>query len=291
MLTEQEHQSRHSRSQRRWTYKRQEDVTYDQKKHSVWCDENNVGVTHFGIDPLLLPRGNLRFDTFHMKCAVVRWILTCICSFVLNHSIDVGTKFDKNVLSHFWNDYHIFCWNNKSNFSSFQGNDLALFVANTKRVSEYLEHHFVATKLRDNIISSLSLLPNIFSFLSLTYIRSHDSEEPHEYYNCELKEYVENVKRFYDIGADSFLIKSNEKGDNESFYFHVMQFYIPPIAATTFERHRLGVGIFTMQGFERRNKESKNTLSRFSTSNLKNNILHNNVSWCYDIFYHEINAY
>jgi hypothetical protein len=158
-------------------------------------------------------------------------------------------------------------------------------------VSEYLEHHFVATKLRDNIISSLSLLPNIFAFLSLTYIRSHDGEEPHEYYNRELKEYVENVKRLYDIGADSFLTKSNEKGDNESFYFHVMRFYIPPIAATTFERHRLGVGIFKMQGFERRNKESKNTLSRFSTTNLKKNILHNNVSRCYDIFYHEINAY
>ena len=58
-------------------------------------------MTHFGIDPLLLPRGNLRFDTFHMKCAVVRRILTCIRSFVLNHSVDVGTKFDKNVLSHF----------------------------------------------------------------------------------------------------------------------------------------------------------------------------------------------
>eukprot|EP00957_Ditylum_brightwellii_P045104 3420458-Ditylum_brightwellii.AAC.1 len=35
MLTEQEHQSRHSRPQHIWTYKSQEDVTYDQKKHSV----------------------------------------------------------------------------------------------------------------------------------------------------------------------------------------------------------------------------------------------------------------
>eukprot|EP00957_Ditylum_brightwellii_P165514 12600858-Ditylum_brightwellii.AAC.1 len=42
MLTEQEHQSRHSRSQHRWTYKSQEDVTYDQKKHPVWCNDNNI---------------------------------------------------------------------------------------------------------------------------------------------------------------------------------------------------------------------------------------------------------
>ena len=160
----------YSRSKCRWTYKSSEDITYTKKRHSDWCDVNNVGVTHFGVERSLLPQENLRFDTFHLKCAVVHCILCCLCLFVMNHSLDVGYKFNKEVLSTFWNDYHIFCWNNKSNFASFQGNDLALFIANGKRVSDYLEHNFVNTCLRNNITSSLLLLSPIFLFLSITYI-------------------------------------------------------------------------------------------------------------------------
>eukprot|EP00957_Ditylum_brightwellii_P143764 10954120-Ditylum_brightwellii.AAC.1 len=84
---------------------------------------NNVGITHFGAALLLLPQENLRFDTFHLKCDVV-W--------------QVITSFNREVLSQFWNDYHLFCLNTKSNFISFQENDLSLFVANTTKIPEYL---------------------------------------------------------------------------------------------------------------------------------------------------------
>eukprot|EP00957_Ditylum_brightwellii_P015137 1140869-Ditylum_brightwellii.AAC.1 len=77
-------------------------------------------------------------------------------SLALNHLLEVGSKFNREVLSKFWNHYHLFFWNSTS----------------------------------------------------------------------------------------------NAKGDDESFYFHVMRFYIPQLAGATFERHSLGVGIFTMQGFE-----------------------------------------
>ena len=153
----------------------------------------------------------------------------------MNHSLDVGYKFNKEVLSKFWNDYHIFCWNNKSNFASFQGNDLALFIANGKRVSDYLEHNFVNTCLRNNITSSLLLLSPIFSFLSITYIIPSDNQTSQEYYDDRLKEYIKNVTQLYKLGADSFLTKGNTKGNDKSFYFHVLRFYIPQIAKATFE--------------------------------------------------------
>ena len=54
------------------------------------------------------------------------------------------------------------------------------------------------------------------------------------------------------------------------------------VADTTFERHKTGVGIFTMQGFERRNKESKTTLRRFS--NYTGNVLISNLCRVWDIF-------
>ena len=69
--------------------------------------------------------------------------------------------------------------------------------------------------------------------------------------------YVKNVKLFFTAGGKSFLTKGVVKGDDETFYFHCLHFYIPKIAKETFEENHLGVGVFTMQGYERRNKETK----------------------------------
>ena len=63
---------------------------------------------------------------------------------------------------------------------------------------------------------------------------------------------------------------------------------MPDIVLKTFERHGLGVGIFTMQGFERRNKESKNCLKRFT--NNKDNVLIQNMNRLYNVFEHQVNA-
>ena len=76
--------------------------------------------------------------------------------------------------------------------------------------------------------------------------------------------------------------KPGRIGSQETFYTHALRFYIPRIAKITYDRHGVGVGIFTMQGFERRNKESKQCLSQ--SCNYRNNILPNNLGNLYDIF-------
>ena len=43
----------------------------------------------------------------------------------------------------------------------------------------------------------------------------------------------------------------------------------------TWNRHRLGIGVFSMQGFERRNKESKRCIQ--NNSNNKGNIIIQNL--------------
>ena len=48
------------------------------------------------------------------------------------------------------------------------------------------------------------------------------------------------------------------------------------------EEHGLGLGIYTMQGFERRNKESKNVMNRFS--NGVGNIVVSNLKRLWDVF-------
>ena len=64
---------------------------------------------------------------------------------------------------------------------------------------------------------------------------------------------------------------------------HVLRFYIPRIADDTFRKYNLKVGIFTMYGFERHNKESKNTLRRFS--NGIGNIIVGNLKRLWDMFF------
>ena len=108
-----------------------------------------------------------------------------------------------------------------------------------------------------------------------------------ENYPLEIKNFEDNVTAFYELGAKTFLTR-NVIGDCETFYTHTLRYYLPKIAKSTFEDFKLGIGVFTMQGFERRNKESKNTLRRFS--NGKGNVIHNNVSRLLDVFEYEITA-
>ena len=66
---------------------------------------------------------------------------------------------------------------------------------------------------------------------------------------------------------------------------HYLRFYMPMIARKTMQDHQLGLGIFTMQGYERRNKESKNNLKRFK--NGKRSLLITNLKQLWDIFQFE----
>ena len=103
-----------------------------------------------------------------------------------------------------------------------------------------------------------------------------------------MDDFESNVRKFYSVGGKSFLTKCGSTGDDETFYMHVLRYYIIMIARKIFRKHTLGVGIYTMQGYERRNKESKNTLRRFN--NNKGNIVATNLKRLWDIFHYEHTA-
>ena len=68
----------------------------------------------------------------------------------------------------------------------------------------------------------------------------------------EVKQYEKNAIAFNKTGKRTYLAKGGIEGNDETCYMHVMRFYFPEMARTTFERHNLGVGIFNMQGFVRK---------------------------------------
>ena len=103
-----------------------------------------------------------------------------------------------------------------------------------------------------------------------------------EAYLQKINDYENIVKTLYTVG-DKLFLTDKEEGDRETIYTHVCQYYITKIARLTFEMYGLGVGIFNMQGFERRNKDSKKALKRLC--NYKGNIVTPNMKLLWDIFY------
>mmetsp|Transcript_47890 Transcript_47890/g.55252 ORF Transcript_47890/g.55252 Transcript_47890/m.55252 type:complete len:93 (-) Transcript_47890:8-286(-) len=61
-------------------------------------------------------------------------------------------------------------------------------------------------------------------------------------------------------------MKNKRVGDHGTYYLHYLRFYIHKRARQTWETHECGIGIYSMQGFERRNKESKNCMKKFNNN-------------------------
>ena len=255
---------------------------YTKKDHMDWVDAKNKGVSHYGINPSLLPRHTLRFDTFHLKCSITRRLMSYLRIFILNQAPNIIEGFDK-VLKSFWNDYHLFIWRNRKNFSSFLGNELALFTGNVSAITKYLTDNLILTRDLNDVVTGLSLWVKLFKFLGFTHLTISKSQ-----YLREIEIFTMNVKNFYSAGARTYLSSPAHNGDEETFYMHTLRYYIPRIALETYESHKCGIGIFNMQGFERRNKESKNCLKRFS--NNSGNVVINNMARIYDVFKHKVNA-
>ena len=76
-----------------------------------------------------------------------------------------------------------------------------------------------------------------------------------------------HFKRLYEIVGNTLLTRSDStKGKHETFYWHTLRYYMLPMIEDTYKT--LGIRIFTMQGFECRNKETKMSYQRCCNNNL-----------------------
>ena len=122
----------------------------------------------------------------------------------------------------------------------------------------------------------------LFIWLKIhTFLKKADVNE---HYPAEIVQFEAWVKELYKCGKDIFLTKngSNDIGDGETFYMHVLRFYMPQLARVTYERFKCGVGIWLMQPFERRNDEGKTIHCSFC--NQKHNWIKQVMNRFYDNF-------
>ena len=183
-----------------------------------------------------------------------------------------------NVLSSFWDEFHLLVWKCNKNFSIFKGAQIKKFVTNCPKVAKLMRDNLVMTEDIEYLCKGLELWFDIESFLKISTVKDEES------YPALIDKFKKNLIEFYECSKHTFLTKRNT-GDDETFYFHCLRFYMLDIVDDTREKFESGVGIFTMQGYERRNKESKNTLRRFS--NNKDNIVIRNIKQLWDHYYYE----
>ena len=222
------------RSLRRWNNKMTEvgPNKYKYTHHMKWIDEKNYGMSHFGFHPTLLNRDSLRFDVLHLRCSITRQLMNHLRSFMIMQSTEILFEFS-NLMLTFWNDYNVLVWNLNKKFTSFVGAELLLFITNTEKIITFIECKFCKTNTRDDLCNGLRLWYQITPFLVITTIK--DVEK----YETTRKQFLLDLKQFYTIGGRSFLTKkaiTGHVGNDETFYMHVLRFYIPRIADDTFEK-------------------------------------------------------
>ena len=169
----------------------------------------------------------------------------------------------------------------QNNSSQWLGSDLRLFTDNFKEIVKRIRDSGLidldTSQEWAAMLNSLELWPDIQTFLFKAKVNSDYLEE--------VDKFERDVANFYEYGAKTFL--SNRKGDEggkESVYLHLLRFNIAQHARITYDRHKVGIGIFNLQAYERQNRHSKNQFVKHC--NMKGNVcvqVMTQLHWRYDI--------
>ena len=268
------------RSKHRWDKKKSHetlDKEYTIKTHLDWIDENNFGISHYGLPPHLLPRSSIRFDTFHCRGAITRRFLGDLRTFFRSQTFEVN-KALHTFLGECWSPFCVLLFSCNKKLSCMQGKELLEFIRIIPKLVDLIDELFEKSPYLESFCGGLLVWEKISQFMHITNVKNNIE------YERSLDKFDLDVKLLYKYGAISFLTAGNNIGGTETFYFHAVRYYLPVMARQTWDTFKLGLGIFSMQGFESRNKESKCVLSKYS--NHKGNLVINNLARLYDVFQH-----
>ena len=251
-------------------------------KHRIWCDTDNYGITHFGINNKFMKISDVRFDILHLKLSVTRKIITFICDFLITKSYKNQQRFS-TILKQKWGKFYVDCYESYKNLNVIHGIHVNEFIQElTPDIVKFIKKHLENTKVTRSLIVLLNEWREISRIMNITYIENNE-----DYLNT-IKVFETKIQHFKK--AAKYTIYSATSGNDnleekkENFYCHVLTEYLVPIMKQTYNKYGLGIGIFSMQGMERRNKESKNCAKRFY--NNRYNICISTLLQLFDLFFH-----
>ena len=153
-------------------------------------------------------------------------------------------------------DYYVECYETFKSLVCIHGEQINQFITLMPLIKSFIIKHLEATTTVNAIISILDTYPKIDAFLRISYVIDADAyEKDIIYFNNNLK--------IFQKAARQIFYTNTTLGDSKTFYGYVLFCYYPILVERLWKEHRLGIGIFNLQGMERRNKESKNAAKKF----------------------------
>ena len=90
-----------------------------------------------------------------------------------------------------------------------------------------------------------------------------------------IQEFVRLTKVLYNCRMKTFLT-DRVPGDHETFYAHAVRWYFPQLLKRTYKKYGLGLGVFTMEGFEAMNYFTKKIIR--DHTNRKGNVCYQKMA-------------
>lgn len=284
--TDETYSEKSEKSKLRWSKReaisRIRKAPYTIEDHKDWCDQKNDGICHFGV----VPEGynfasSMRYDVFHGRGNIGKKMIAYI------HKLLDGNYTNLEQFAFFlqtlksWGDYEISPWLTGDGVARLKGVHIKQFVKQVDDVTTMLSSLCLPHEVK-HINIALKAFAKVSKILSFIFIDDYDdvkeflsdsqlnkSSPKEEIASAIVKSYKKYAKEFYDAGMKSFMTTST-MGDSETFYVHNIVFYMPSIIQDTYEKHKLGPGVWSMEGFEYKNAQSKRAV--YTHSNRKGNL-------------------
>ena len=183
-----------------------------------------------------------------------------------------------------WEGFYIDCYESNKALNVLYGKHTNAFIQQLiPKVINFITRKVkVSNIVSRNLVKLLMSWREISRILSITYI----SPEKEEWYKTQMAYYKLLVAQFKSAAKHTIFSPrsaSETEETNENYYSHVVINYTIPIMEQTFNQFRCGMGIFSMQGIERRNKESKNCAVRFTNNRF--NLCTSTMKRLFDLFF------
>ena len=258
---------------------------YSLKVHRKWCQQENFGVRHMGAMPCNYKISQIRFDVFHGRGGIIKVIVKYIRKQFegIPRNVTLFAAFLRKLPS--WDSYVIDPWVSNATNSRLKGRHTAAFCDNIHECIAVLKKLSPGGLMNDlcESLAAFHTMSKILGFVIVdqfnmakhvlgTSSNINDQTSPQDIANAVMSKYDELVVKFRKYGLRSFMT-NRRSGDKETFYVHVLTRYMPKIMRETYQRHSLGVGIFSMEGFEYKNYTSKQVLNNRTNGKVSTNIV------------------
>ena len=173
---------------------------------------------------------------------IMKRILKHLDWMLKKQSLDIQDRFNA-CMNTFLPDEHIYIWRLGNRIGKYLGDDLKTWGENAGTIAEWIEKENLHKNSKEwkHMCEALKLLPGIKLFMLKAKVDGN--------YPQEIAAFETNVKEFYSHGAETFLKGADGiEGKLETSYMHLLRFNLGELAQITYDRHKLGIGVFTLQG-------------------------------------------